>query len=308
MLHRLGRHGLPSIAALQCLEASERLGSFTKAAQALYLTQGAVSRQVIGLERKMGLLLLERRHTLLVATPAGQVLLEEARELLHRLERVTVDLAVHRGAGRLNLSAPSSFCNYWLAPRLAGFVRRHPNITLNLSTYLGPIDFSATRIDAAIVVAGGPVHGLRSLLVQNLVLRPYACPRLAARWDGVDLLDVLKKAPPDLTLIQNTSLPKAWETWVSDSLPVDLPPSIQVGPRYDLLSMSLHAAIAGIGVALLPDFMVVEALDRGRLVPLSRRERPMERSYHLCYPEHSVNLPALQKFSSWLVEDAGIDG
>lgn len=295
---------IPSTIALQCLEASERLGSFTRAARALNLTQGAVSRQVIGLEQKLGVQLLERRRESLVATPAGQAYLVEVRQVLHRLERATTDIALHQGrGGRLNLSAPSSFCNYWLAPRLSGFVHAHPHITLNLSTYLGPVDFSAKGIDAAIMVVDGPVPGLQSMPVLHLALRPYACPALALLFaEPDDFAMQVRQAPPGLTLIHNTSLPRAWEMWARQGLPPDgtLPDDMHAGPSYDLMSMSLHAAIAGIGVALLPHFMTKAAVDAGQLQPLSDIEWTSDRSYYLCYPEHSANLPALAQFATWL--------
>ncbi|MET4575385.1 LysR family glycine cleavage system transcriptional activator [Ottowia thiooxydans] len=295
---------IPSTIALQCLEVSERLGSFTRAARALNLTQGAVSRQVIGLEHKLGLQLLERRRESLVATPAGRAYLLEVRQALSRLERATIDIALHQGrGGRLHLSAPSSFCNYWLAPRLSGFVHAHPHITLNLSTYLGPVDFSATSIDAAIMVVEGPVPGLHSLPVLQLALRPYACPALAARvTERGDLARQIQHASPLLTLIHTTSLPQAWETWTRQSGQLDapLPDEMQAGPSYDLLSMSLNAAIAGIGLALLPSFMTEAAVGSGQLEPVSDFEIISDRSYYLCYPSHNATLPALAQFSHWL--------
>lgn len=296
---------IPSTIALQCLETSERLGSFTRAAKALNLTQGAVSRQVIGLEQKLSVQLLERRRESLVATPAGKAYLVEVRQVLHRLERATTDIALHQGrGGRLNLSAPSSFCNYWLAPRLSAFVHAHPHITLNLSTYVGPIDFSAKGIDAAIMVADGPVPGLQSMLVQQLVLRPYACPALAARFAvaNSDFAMRVRQASHGLTLIHNTSLPRAWEMWTRQGPPWDgpMPEDLDAGPSYDLLSMSLHAAIAGIGVALLPHFVTKAAVDAGQLQPVSDVEWTSDRSYYLCYPEHNASLPALAQFATWL--------
>lgn len=295
---------LPSIVALQCLDASERLGSFTRAARALNLTQGAVSRQVIGLERRLAVQLLERRRESLVATPAGRAYLAEIRPLLHRLERATSDIALHQGrGGRLNLAAPSSFCNYWLAPRLSDFVHAHPHITLNLSTYLGPIDFAAKGIDAAIMAVAAPPPGLHSILVQALVLRPYADAALAARCAGEELAALVRQAPPWLTLIHNTSLPGAWEMWTRQGAPCDdALPDLQAGPSYDLLSMSLHAAIAGLGVALLPRFMVGAAVEAGQLQPLSDIDWTSDRSYYLCYPDHSAHLPALAQFAAWLQE------
>ena len=293
---------LPSSIALQCLEHSERLGSFTRAGRVLNLTQGAVSRQVIGLEKRLGVQLLRRTRESLIATPAGQAYLAEVRPLLHRLERATVDIALHQGrGGSLNLSAPSSFCNYWLAPRLTSFVSAHPHVTLNLSTYLGPVDFSAKRLDAAVMVIGEAPAGLQSILIERIVVRPYASAAMASRLEGQDFIAVLQHAPAALKLIHNSSLPHAWEGWLRQAgAKADTLANVPSGPNYDLLSMSLHAATAGIGIALLPEFMAAEACAAGQLVCLSPVAWTADRAYYLCFPEHSADLPALQQFSRWL--------
>jgi LysR family glycine cleavage system transcriptional activator len=293
---------LPSIIALQCLETSERLGSFTRAADLLNITQGAVSRQVIGLERSLGVQLLVRRREALVATAAGRAYLMDVRPLLHRLKDSTAEISLHQGrGGRLHLSAPSSFCNYWLAPRLSGFVHTHAHITLNLSTYLGSVDFGPGGADAAIMVVSAPAPGLTSTLIQKLVVRPYASDAIAQRFASQDFAAVIQNLPSDLTLIHNTSLPRAWEMWARESGSLDAAiPSLSAGPGYDLMSMSLHAATAGIGVALLPDFMARNAVEMGQLQALSQVEWVSDRAYYLCYPERNASLPSLTQFAAWL--------
>lgn len=149
---------LPSTQALAFFEATERLGSLTRAAAELHLTQGAVSRQIQGLESRLGTRLVMRSRNALGLTPAGRTYLSEVRPLLQRLARASVDIASHHGlGGRLRLSVASTFASHWLIPRLPSFTAAHPDITLDLTTRIGPVDFARVDADAAITFIDAPV-------------------------------------------------------------------------------------------------------------------------------------------------------
>ena len=170
---------LPSLMALRCFDASARLGSFTRAAGEVHLTQGAVSHQVLGLEAQLGVALFLRRRTGLTLTAPGRSYWLEVAAALRQIERATQNMVTHKGqGGAFNLCCASSFASYWLVPRLSGFVAAHPEVTLNLSTHIGPVDFSTSRHDAAIEFCDGPAPGLLAVKVHSLVLRPYAAPAL----------------------------------------------------------------------------------------------------------------------------------
>jgi len=176
---------LPSNAALLCFEASARHASFTHAAAELCLTQSAVSRQILGLEARLGTPLFVRQRTRLALTPAGRSYLTEVWPLLVALDRATASVMALKGrGGRLNLSVGSSLANYWLIPRLPDFVRRHPEITLNLATRIGPADFSAQTLDAAIEFGRGERDRLVAHRILPLTLRPYAAPQWRRRHPG----------------------------------------------------------------------------------------------------------------------------
>jgi len=289
----------PSMQALVCFEAAERLGSLTQAARELHLTQGAVSRQLIALEERLHVRLLVRQRSGLVLTPAGSAFLSEIRPLLSRLERAIHDLRSHGGrGGRLRLSVASTFATHWLIPRLPDFTAAHPDVTLDLATRIGAVDFARVDVDAAITfvdAAPWPATGVR---LTPLRLSPQALPSLArqlGRGRGAPWLDT---AP----LLVNVSVPGAWAAWAETAgVPAERLSRLRArgertGPRYDLLSMASNAALAGLGVALLPDF-----LNDRRLRALSNVVWATPGAYYLSYPTQNAELPALSRFKQWLL-------
>lgn len=283
--------------ALSCFEAAERLGSFTRAAQELRLTQAAVSRQVIGLERRLGVALFERRREALRLTAAGRSLLDEVRPALLRIERVTTSVAALKGqGGRLNLSVASSLGTYWLIPRLPGFTAAHPEITLNIATRVGPADFSTGGIDASLEFGDGQRPGLSALPVLPLTLSPYVSAARHRPWRRLD------RDVPSSALIHHSTLPEAWPAWF-DAAGLSMPVG-EAGPRHDLMSMALHAVLAGLGVALLPEFMTGQGLASGQLVRLSAVAWSARRGYHLVWPAQFGERPALLSFRDWLLAQA----
>jgi DNA-binding transcriptional LysR family regulator len=296
------RTHLPSLQALMCFEASERLGSFTRAAAELHLTQGAISRQILALEQLLQTRLFQRNARNLALTAGGRTYLAEIRPLLRRIERATTDLASHHGlGGRLRLSVTSSFATHWLVPRLPSFTEQCPDVTLDLSTRVGPVDFSIVDVDAAITFIAQPAEGTTGARVLPLKLRAYASrARLRGLGHRGRALDVLQRIP----LLQHSTIPEAWGEW---ALAAGADPALsevlakRAGPRYDLMSMALNAAIVGVGAALLPDYLAAPAVASGRLSSLSRTTWTATKAYHLTYPNGMADLPALQRFEEWLL-------
>lgn len=290
----------PSIQALVCFEAAERLGTLTRAAAELHLTQGAVSRQLIALEARVQTRLLVRNRHSLALTPAGRMFLAEVRPLLQRLDRAVQDLRTHRGlGGRLRLSVASTFATHWLIPRLPGFTEANPDITLDLATRIGPVDFAQVDVDAAITYIDAPRPPALGVRLAPLRLAPYAAPALARRLPRGRGLAWLESAP----LLVNMSVPDGWADWAAAAgVSADRRARLRErsGPRYDLLSMALNAALAGIGVGLLPDFLAAQALAERRLVALSAVVWDTPRAYHLSYPPQHAELPALLRFRDWV--------
>ena len=293
----------PSTMSLLCLEASARLRSFTAAAAELRLTQGAVSRQIIALERRLDTKLFIRRRDALALTEAGRYYLDETAPLLHRLERATANVMALKGrGGLLTLSVGASLGSYWLIPRLPAFTRAHSEITLNFATRVGSVDFDNTTVDASLEFGDGQRAHLKNEFVLPLLLAPYAAPRWTAAHGNT-----VSELIPASALIHHSTLPEAWQEWFAlggrqDALGIHH--NQTPGPRYGLMSMALNAAVAGLGVALLPEFMAQDALASGRLCSLSKRQWRAPRGYYLVYPLESAELKPLMVFRNWLLEQA----
>ncbi|GKS87024.1 hypothetical protein AVMA1855_22750 [Acidovorax sp. SUPP1855] len=218
--------------------------------------------------------------------------------MLQRLERATVNVMAFKGrGGGLALSVGASIGAYWLIPRLPAFTRAHGEIALSLSTRVGPADFKAGTIDASLEFGDGQRAGLCCDFVAALDLAPYAAPTWVAR-HGTQI----GAATPGSGLLHHHTLPDAWEQWFLAEQ-IDAAPG-RTGPRFEIMSMALNAAVAGLGVVLLPDYMAEDMVQATRLVRLSSRTWRSPKGYYLVYPEESVQSPTLQTFRSWLLDSA----
>lgn len=296
-----GRLSVPSLAALAAFEAAARHGSFTRAAEELNLTQGAVSRQVAQLEGMLGLKLFERVRKRVSLTPAGSVYAADVRDGLGRLAAATVSAMAFRGAsGVLQLAILPTFGTRWLIPRLPRFTEAHPGITINFSTRLVPFDFARDPLDAAIHF-GDPVWpGARLHRLMGEEIVPVAAPALVARLGLRTAADLLR-AP----LLQQSTRPRAWADWLERN---GLPPQrALMGPRFEQFAMVSQAAMAGLGLAIVPRFLVEEELRAGTLViPIDSPVTGSE-GYYLVYPEAKADLPAVVAFRTWLLGECGLD-
>lgn len=297
---------LPSLSALRCFDASARSGSFTRAAREVHLTQGAVSHQVIGLEDMLGVPLFVRKRSGLELTAAGRAYHQQISMALRQIERATQEMVTNKGrGGTLELSVASSFASYWLMPRLSAFVAAHPEVTLNLATKIGPVDFVGSTRDASIefcLGAQGEIHADRVL---ELTLYPCAASSVVRKYtrgrplDSRGLRALLRNEP----LIRHTTVPQAWIQWLGAAGLADAVEAhaLASGPVYDLLSMALNGAMTGIGVALLPEYVARTALESGQLTRLSSTGWTAEQAYFFRYPAWKRDLAALQTFRSWLL-------
>jgi LysR family transcriptional regulator, glycine cleavage system transcriptional activator len=295
---------LPSTTALRCFDASARLGSFTKAALEVHLSQGAVSQQILALELALNTPLFIRLRQGIKLTLAGQVYWQEVSTALKQIERATQNIIASKGhGGSLNICVASSLATYWLMPKLGQFVAVHPEITLNLSTRIGVTDFSNPAnigVDAAIEFCSGAKMNLHAKRVIPLLLRPYiatASVGKTSRLLAPAIIDLLNTYP----LIRHSTVPNAWTGWL-DKAQLRLPTldAPNKGPQYDLLSMALNAVIAGVGIALLPDYLVGHAVAAKQIKSISNVVWRAEDAYYLRYPTWKTEFPALQAFEKWL--------
>ncbi len=288
----LPRRYLPSIPSLLALEALARLGTATAAARELALTQGAISRQLQVLEDQLGVPLVVRDGKRLVLTPAARDFVEEARKALKIIKDASMTLRANPKGGALNLAILPAFGMRWLAPRLAGFSQAHPEVTVNLSTRLRPFDFAATPFDAAIHYGRQDWPGVSYLRLMDEQILAVASPTL---------LSTPPARAQDLLIhpfLQLESRSGDWSRWLAHhGLPGQRPPAM----LFDQFATMQQAAVHGLGLALLPTFLIEKELRDGLLVPAFGPPVPAIGSYYLVWPEGRPPRAPLVSFRDWLV-------
>jgi DNA-binding transcriptional LysR family regulator len=292
------RRKIPSTVALTAFESAARHQSFTKAAEELSVTQSAVCRQIATLEALLGVELFRRTKRGVTVTDAGLSYARSVRTRLDEVERDTLELMANGGQGTtLELGVVPTFATNWLLPRLVGFRRSHPHITVNMTTRTRPFLFEDTPLDAAIYAGEASWPGTEGhfLMRENLVA--VASPQLIAPRKTLKASDLAR-----LPLLQQTTRPYAWRQWFeSQGLRAD---NDMAGPRLELFSMLAKAAIHGMGVALIPKFLVEDELERGLLLHVVKYAYLSDRSYYLIHPERKANSPALAAFRAWIETEA----
>jgi DNA-binding transcriptional LysR family regulator len=295
------RRRLPSTQALACFEAAARHQSFTRAAQELALTQGAVSRQVAALEEQVGVPLFKRSQHGMALTPAGADYARQVAQRLDALERDTLDVRSRQGAGdRIAIGSVPTFAARWLIPRLPRLADLHPQLQVHIEARSRPFLFNEIQVEAAIF-AGTPEQvrqwaGTRAQWLMPEEVLPVCSPQLLKA--GRSLTPQALAAMP---LLQQSTRPEAWRQWFA-AQGVDAEQAL-AGPRYELFSMQAAAAEAGLGVALMPTLLVQDELACGRLVVACRRPLKGQRGYYLVQPG-AEDRPALAVFKQWLLAQA----
>lgn len=289
----LPRRYLPPIPALMALEAVDRLVTASAAADELSLTQGAISRALQGLEAQLGVPLLLRERQRLRLTPAGQDYVAEVRKALHLLASASITLRANPTGGSLNLAILPAFGMHWLAPRLARFAQAHPEVTVNLSTRLRPFDFAGTTFDAAIHYGRQDWPGVHFLKLMDEEVIAVAAPGFAALTGATDIL----RHP----LLQLESRTGDWGRWLAHHGHPGLRPP---GMMFDQFATLTQGAIHGMGLALIPTFLIQRELAEGRLIPVFGPPIRALGSYHLVWPDTRPDRAPLRSLRLWLQAEA----
>lgn len=295
----------PSMSELHAFMTAARLGSFTRAADALCVTQGAISRAVARLESHFNQALLVRGQAGVALTPAGTRLFEGAAAALETIENVSRELR-NPGAGKtLLLSVVPTLASVWLIPRLPDFHRRHPDIQLQFAPYRRNEDFTGDDRHAAILSGvPGQRPGWRTDYVIGREVVVICHPerlrarREAGRWQTpAELLDE--------PLIGHANAPNNWRNWFAA---VGVEAGELDGPRMDQVSIIVRAVMADMGVAVLQRCLVQEEIDSGRVVVPFDVPVSLQHGYLLCCPLRYEAHPALEIFRSWLLDVANAAG
>ncbi|MFT5344231.1 MAG: LysR family glycine cleavage system transcriptional activator, partial [Paracoccaceae bacterium] len=265
------------------------LGSASAVAEELSLTQSAISRQLQALERQIGVELILRDSKRLALTDAARDYAAEMRQALNQIAQATLRLQVAPLGGTLNLAILPTFGMRWLMPRLPDFARLHPDVTINMATRLERFNFAMEGFDAALHYGSGIWPGTNNLLLKNEQIVPVCAPELTK----IDL--------QDLPLLHIQTRPLAWQHWFEQH---GLASKDSSGTMYDQFSTITQAALHGLGVALMPDYLVEQDLATGRLVAPFGPPIEAQGAYYLVWPRNKSRDPALTMFRDWLATQA----
>ena len=285
------RRALPPLNALRAFEAFGRHGKMTSAADELFVTHGAVSRQIRQLEEWLGYPLTEGPKTQLRLTPQAQRLVGAATAAFDLIQEAAAPAPT--GERELRLACYGTLAIRWLIPRLPDFVERHPEIRLQLREISGALAFEALEsVDAAIQLRESHPPGQHHTAIcpnwNGPVLSP---PRWAALGEDIDRM---LREPR----LRTRTWPQGWDNWAK-AADVALPAGVEER-SFDHFSHALEAAAAGLGVATAPWIFVADDVTAGRLVaPFGFVTEPGRTV--LVRPQGRSS-PALEHLAAWLAE------
>jgi LysR family glycine cleavage system transcriptional activator len=199
-----------SVLPLKALRAFEKVAehlSYTRAAEALHVTQSAVSQQVAQLEERVGKRLVERSGRALRLTPQGELLAAACQRSFGALERTMQQVSRGGGGQALQFKLPPTFAMKWLMPRLPGFQVLHPQLELHISTSVQAVDFESEDVDVGMQRASEPDPGLHGISVMDEAGILVCSPRLwGRRKSRVSELATM-------TLLHSANRPDDWPLW-----------------------------------------------------------------------------------------------
>jgi LysR family transcriptional regulator, glycine cleavage system transcriptional activator len=287
-------HGLPPLNPLRAFEAAGRLKSIRRAAQELSVTPGAVSRQVQGLEARLGVRLFRREPREIVLTAEGERYLEAVSHHLDGIREATEKLTGKRGIEILHVRAHTTIAMKWLIPRLTTFHSEHPTTEVRLTTSNETVDFERESVDGAIRLGDGVWSGLEvdRLLPNELV--PLCSPAFRRKHQLRSVQDLAGQR-----LLHSLIRPDDWKLWLDAAGAKDIDP--YAGGQFASSTLAYQAALEGQGI------MVANSVLRRRsaleAARSALRPHPRPRLFHLLFhlpaqPPAQSGLPAFPRLAA----------
>jgi LysR family glycine cleavage system transcriptional activator len=296
------RRRLPPLNALRAFEAAARHLNFSRAADELSVTPGAVSQQIQNLEDYVGAALFKRTPRGLLLTDSAQTALPALREAFDRLAEAASLLTAAVDGRRLTLTAAPSFAAKWLVPRLGRFEEAYPQVDVWLSADMDLVDFGTGEVDLAIRYGAGPYPALEAVRLMSETVIPVMSPDLMAA-NPVN-------APGDLArhVLLHDGSPDAdescpdWLMWLAARGVKGF--DANRGPRFNQSSLVIEAAVGGRGVALAKRALAQDDLDAGRLIVPMPIATSVDFAYYVVHPKAKGRLPQVKAFVGWLTAEA----
>ncbi len=294
---------LPPLTALRAFDAAVRTGSFTRAGDALHVTQGAISRQIRQLEDWLGKPVFVRQHQGIALTPAGSLLAQSLDSAFATIGQAVEQIGSLGARQRISVNVPETFASRWLAPRLGGFRSRHPDIDLTITNYPVTQLRDARQYDCLVMFLDQPWSKGACRLLRQEHYVAVASPDL---WQG-GLPPRLETATLLHVLADNNRRLPLWENWLASlGLPhIDARPGI----AFSTMDQAINAAVSGAGVAVVDAPMVARELAEQRLRRLDNHELTARHGYWFIEPRPpGQRTPAhsavVALFQAWLLESS----
>lgn len=287
------------LGAIRVFEAAARLKSFTRAADALGVTQAAVSWQVKALEQRLDQPLFNRLPREVTLTPAGERLSRAATEAMSLLRSAVSDL-VETEEGVLSITTVQSLGGQWLAPRLGSFQIAHPRIAVRLEASSRVVDLGREGVDMALRGGHGRWPGMTAHFLIPAVQTPLCTPEFLARVGGLS-------RPEDLVEVPRIGVVREWEEWFQAAgVATGTPP---LAPRLasDAQALEVASALASHGVALGSPIFFARELAEGRLVMPFDVVARYTGGYWLAYPSDRARARKIAAFRDWVLAQAAAD-
>lgn len=286
---------LPPLNSLKAFEAAGRLGGVVAAAQELCVSHGAVSKQLLNLERWLGVPLFDRAARRLVITEQGRVLLADIGGSLDAMAAALARVAPVGGAKKLVVSAPPTLTLHWLVPRLTNFVRQYPDVRIQLNNRRDREMGLPAGVDVAIRRGRTQNAQLAEVCFMDEAITPLGAPRLTG-----------SVASPQAELRDQTWLmadmrPDDWSQWLTYAGLPELRGTSTLS--FDHTYLAIEAAMDGMGVAMGPRYLMQDEIESGRLRLLfPDRLMPSAAYYFVCDKSREDDAP-IAALRAWLLTE-----
>ncbi len=294
-----GRRTLPSLDLLRGFESAARHLNFTRAADELYLTQSAVSRQILALEDRLGVRLFVRKRRGLALTAEGEHLLRAVQGALRQVQDAIETLQPATEGQRVTVTSTMAFCSLWLVPRLGEFHSAHPEVDVRVAANDRVLDLARERIDISVRYCRpqeAPAGGQR-LFAEELT--PMCSPALLAQRPLRRPEDLARHV---LLHIEDPDNPSPWLGWSNWLVPAGVPDLKPAGAvRFNYFDQCVRAALAGQGVALGRLPLVQDLVNDGSLVAPFPLKAVSQRAYWLVRVPGSERRQQVDRFADWLL-------
>ncbi|ASW03197.1 LysR substrate-binding domain-containing protein [Paraburkholderia aromaticivorans] len=290
------KHLYPSVTELLAFTSAAKHLNFSRAARELGLTPSAVSRQIASLETSFGVQLFIRDGRELVLTRAGNLYRARVGNPLREIGNASLELMSAAGqSDLLTIASVPTFTTKWLIPRLPDFLSRTPGVTISFSRHLAHGDMFPLDLDAAIRYGDGSWEGVQCDYIDGRTFLLVCAPDYRHRNPLRQPQDAAR-APRLL----HGQAERVWGQWAERYGVCDM--HVLAGPRFEQYSVLIQAAQAGLGLALIPAFLVRDDLAAGTLVEPLTAPIDVDHGHYLCYfAERIESQPSLRRFREWML-------